>query len=203
MIGSPLEQFEIVAIGPKIRLPSLWLGLDEYYIPMTNQSVVMGIGVGVMIYTMYYLISINSTMIANRYQKGMEMIYTGLLDLVKKNVGYMGIEYFPIIFIVGTFIFMCNLIGMIPYSFTVTSHIIMTLVMSMALFIGVNIIAAARHGVITFQLFLPEGTSIGLAMILIPIEIISYVFRLISLSVRLFANMLSGHVLLKVIIGFA
>jgi F-type H+-transporting ATPase subunit a len=96
-----------------------------------------------------------------------------------------------------------NLIGLIPYSFTLTSHLIVTLTLSLSIFIGINIICVRLHGINFFSLFLPAGTSVVLAFLLVPIELISYIFKPISLSIRLFANMMAGHTLLKVIAGFA
>lgn len=96
-----------------------------------------------------------------------------------------------------------NLIGLVPYSFTLTSHLIVTLALSLSVFIGINIVCARLHGLNMFSLFLPSGTPITLALLLVPIELISYIFKPISLSIRLFANMMAGHTLLKVIAGFA
>ena len=96
-----------------------------------------------------------------------------------------------------------NLIGLIPYSFTITSHLIVTFSLALTVFIGVNIICAKEHGMHMISLFLPTGTSLGLALLLVPIEFVSYMFKPISLGVRLFANMMAGHTLLKVIAGFA
>jgi ATP synthase subunit 6 len=93
--------------------------------------------------------------------------------------------------------------GLIPYSFTLTSHLIVTFFISLSIFIGINIICARLHGIRMFALFLPSGTSVLLAFLLVPIELISYIFKPVSLSIRLFANMMAGHTLLKVIAGFA
>ena len=92
---------------------------------------------------------------------------------------------------------------MIPYVFTTTSHIIVTLYFALAVFIGINIILIRTHGIYSLGLFLPGGAPIALAPLLVLIEVISYFIRVISLSVRLFANMMSGHILLKVLLGFA
>ena len=96
-----------------------------------------------------------------------------------------------------------NLIGLIPYSFTITSHLIVTFALALMVFVGVNIICVKEHGLHMVSLFLPPGTSLGLALLLVPIEFVSYMFKPISLGVRLFANMMAGHTLLKVIAGFA
>ena len=98
---------------------------------------------------------------------------------------------------------MLNLIGLVPYSFTLTSHLIVTFALALFMFIGLNIICVRLHGLEFFSLFLPGGTSFLLALLLVPIELISYIFKPISLSIRLFANMMAGHTLLKVIAGFA
>jgi ATP synthase subunit 6 len=92
---------------------------------------------------------------------------------------------------------------MIPYSFTVTSHIVVTLAFSMLTFVGINIIGIRRHGFHFLSFFLPSGAPLVLAPLLVPIELVSYSFRLISLALRLFANMMSGHCLLKILAGFA
>ena len=118
---------------------------------------------------------------------------------IKKN----GSTYFPILFSVFSFIFACNLMGMIPYSFTVTSHIAVTLALSMTTFIGINVVAIRTHGFHFVSFFLPAGAPLQLAPLLVAIEIVSYSFRVISLALRLFANMMSGHCLLKILAGFA
>jgi len=96
-----------------------------------------------------------------------------------------------------------NLIGLIPYSFTVTSHFIVTLSLSLTIFIGINIIGFREHKLAFFSLFYPAGTSLGLAFLLVPLEIISYLFRPLSLAIRLFCNLMAGHTLLKVFAGFS
>ena len=95
------------------------------------------------------------------------------------------------------------MIGMIPYGFTVTSHIVITLALATLAFIGINIIGIKRHGFHMLSLFLPAGAPIALAPLLVAIELVSYSFRLVSLALRLFANMMSGHCLLKILAGFA
>jgi F-type H+-transporting ATPase subunit a len=119
------------------------------------------------------------------------------------NLGNRGSQYFPFVFILFMFVLLSNLIGLIPYSFTITSHLIVTFSLALTVFVGVNIICAKEHGIHMISLFLPPGTSLGLALLLVPIEFVSYLFKPISLGVRLFANMMAGHTLLKVIAGFA
>ena len=123
--------------------------------------------------------------------------------MVSSNLGDRGQGYFPMIFVLFIFLLTCNLIGMVPYSFTVTSHIIVTLTLSLTVYIGVTFILFREHGFHALSLFVPAGAPFSLYFLLIGIELISNVMRVVSLSVRLFANMMSGHILLKVLLGFA
>ena len=107
------------------------------------------------------------------------------------------------LFSIFSFIFACNLLGMIPYSFTVTSHIVITLGLAMTAFFSINIVGVKTHGFHIFSLFLPPGAPLALAPLLVMIELVSYSFRVVSLALRLFANMMSGHCLLKILAGFA
>jgi ATP synthase subunit 6 len=122
-----------------------------------------------------------------------------LSENVKKN----GNLYFPVLFSIFSFIFFCNLIGMIPFSFTVTSHIVVTLGLAIMAFFGINVIGIKTHGFHMLSLFLPPGAPLALAPLLVVIEVVSYSFRVVSLALRLFANMMSGHCLLKILAGFA
>ena len=122
--------------------------------------------------------------------------------MLKDTVGAEGRKYFPIIFTLFMFVLLGNLLGMVPYSFTFTSHIIVTFGMAFTIFIGVTILGFVKHGMHFFTFFAPPGTPVVMLPLLVPIEIISYLSRPISLSVRLFANMLAGHTLIKVIAGF-
>ena len=127
------------------------------------------------------------------------IFFTLLSENVKKNGSY----FFPMLFTIFSFIFFCNLLGMIPYSFTVTSHIVVTLGVAMMAFVSINIIGIKTHGVHLLSLFLPPGAPLALAPLLVMIELVSYSFRVVSLALRLFANMMSGHCLLKILAGFA
>ena len=125
-----------------------------------------------------------------------------MISMVSDNVGPKGEKYFPFIFTLFVFVLLSNLIGLVPYSFTLTSHLIVTFALAMIVFISVNIAGARIHGLKMFSLFLPAGTTFPLSLLLVPIEFVSYMFKPISLSVRLFANLMAGHTLLKVIAGF-
>ena len=133
-----------------------------------------------------------------------DMIFSTILFMVRENVGInKGNKYFPLIFIGFLFILFTNLIGLIPYSSTICSQLIITTTLSVFFFLGINIISIHKHGLDIFKLFIPAGSPIFLSLLLVPIEFISYFSKPISLSVRLFANIVGGHTLLKVIAGFA
>jgi F-type H+-transporting ATPase subunit a len=123
--------------------------------------------------------------------------------MVVDIIGYKSQKFFPLILSIFLFILISNVIGLVPYSFTITSHLIVTFALALAIFVGINIICLKIHGKSFLTLFLPAGSSLLLAFLLVPIELVSYIFRPISLSVRLFANMMAGHTLLKVIAGFS
>jgi ATP synthase subunit 6 len=123
--------------------------------------------------------------------------------LVKDNVGEKGLKYFPLIFTTFMLILGCNVLGMIPYSFTVTSHLIITFTTALAIFVGMNIIGILKHKKHFLSLFFPPGAPVALAPLLVIIEFVSYIFRVVSLSVRLFANLMSGHTLLKILASFS
>lgn len=132
-----------------------------------------------------------------------ETLYEFTSQLLFDNINKDGEKYFPFISVVFTFVLFSNLIGLIPYSFTATSHLIVTFSLSLSIFIGINIICIQTHRFHMLSLFIPPNTSFGLALLLVPIELLSYIFKPISLGVRLFANLMAGHTLLKVIVGFS
>lgn len=191
-MASPLEQFTIV--------PILDLKIGETDISFTNSSLWMAITALVLI--VFLVVGTQRrAMVPGRWQSSVEYFYQVVADMVRDNVGSQGRPYFPFIFSLFMFILFGNLIGLIPYSFTFTSHLAVTFAMAAFIFVGVTIIGLITHGLKFFSLFFPHGAPIVSAPVLIPIEIISYFSRPISLSVRLFANMTVGHVLLKVIGG--
>jgi F-type H+-transporting ATPase subunit a len=194
MLASPFEQFQIVSFLP--------IKLGTFNISFTNSSFYMLIVVSAIL-LLFTLTTTKATIIPSKWQSVVEMLYEFVYNLVEEQVGPKGVKYFPIIFATFLFILFCNLIGMIPYSFTVTSHIIVTFGLALAIFVGINIIGVSTHGAHFFSLFLPQGAPLALAPFLVLIELISYLFRVVSLAVRLFANMMSGHSLLKILSGFA
>ena len=131
-----------------------------------------------------------------------ELSYEFIANLLRENVGKEGMKYMPFVFSLFIFILACNMLGMIPYSFTVTSHIVVTFALAALVFVVVTMIGFARHGIGYLKLFVPDGVPFILLILIVPIELISYLIRPISLSVRLFANMMAGHTMLKVFAGF-
>ena len=190
---SPLAQFAIEPIAP-IHIG----GLDASF---TNSAMWMVITVAAI--TVFMLLGTRKqAIVPGRWQSLCEGMYDFVSGLLKENVGNEGRKYFPFVFSLFMFILFCNLLGLLPYSFTVTSHIIVTAAMALFVFFGVTIIGIARHGLHFFTYFVPKGAPIALIPVMIPIEILSYFIRPLSLSVRLFANMVAGHVMLTVVGGF-
>jgi F-type H+-transporting ATPase subunit a len=141
-------------------------------------------------------------MIPGRLQSLGEASYEFIQGMVTEQVGDEGKKYFPFVFAIFMFVLFGNLLGMLPYAFTFTSHIAVTLTLAVIVFVTVTVIALMRHGMHFFSYFFPEGAPVWLAPIIIPVEVISYFSRVVSLSVRLFANMVAGHVMLKVFATF-
>ncbi|MBT6094641.1 MAG: F0F1 ATP synthase subunit A [Rhodospirillaceae bacterium] len=190
---SPLAQFEIKTLIP--------MKLGEIDVSFTNSSTFMVLTV--LTVSAFLLLGMRrAQLVPGRWQSMAELSYVFIANLVKDTVGSEGRTYFPFIFTVFMFVLFGNMLGMIPYSFTFTSHIAVTFAMAMVIFVGVTLIAIAKHKMHFFSFFMPPGVPMYMAPLLIPIEIISYLSRPISLSVRLFANMLAGHTLLKVFAGF-
>ena len=190
---SPLEQFEII---PFVQIKSGSVDLS-----FTNSSLSMIITVTFI--TLFLTFSVNTrSIIPSRVQLLSELCYNFIAQLLKDTIGNEGRKYFPFVFTIFMFVLIGNMVGMIPYSFTFTSHIIVTFALAAIVFIGVTILGFVKHGFHYFALLAPSGLPWYMLPILIPIELISYLSRPISLSVRLFANMLAGHTLLKVFAGF-
>ena len=190
---SPLSQFEIKTLIP--------IRLGEADLSFTNSALMMVIAL-VCISAFLILGMRRGALVPGRWQSMAELSYEFIVNLIRETVGGDGRRYFPFVFALFMFVLFGNLLGLAPYSFTFTSHIIVTLAMAAVVFIGVTILGFIKHGVRFFSFFVPPGVSIAMWPLLIPIEIISYLSRPISLSVRLFANMLAGHTLLKVFAGF-
>lgn len=192
-MANPLAQFEIKPIVP-IEVA----GIDASF---TNSSFAMVATVALI--SLFLIAGMGARkLVPGRWQSLVELSYSFVADMLRDNVGSEGRKYFPAVFTLFMFILFGNMLGLLPYSFTFTSHIAVTFTLAMIVFLGVTLIGIARHGLHFFSLFVPSGVPAFIYPILVPIEIISYLSRPISLSIRLFANMTAGHTMLKVFAGF-
>jgi F-type H+-transporting ATPase subunit a len=190
----PLEQFTIERIIP-IHIG----GLDLSY---TNAALMMTIAV-VSVTALMVIATRSAALVPGRWQSVAEMLYEFVVDMVDSNIGQGGRQFFPFIFTLFAFILFANLLGMIPYSYTTTSQIIVTFALAAVVFILVTTIGIVRHGFHFLSLFVPHGVPKVLLLLLVPIELLSYFIRPFTLSIRLFANMLAGHTMLAIFGGFA
>lgn len=193
MLHNPLVQFDIKKL--------IEIRVMDFDISFTNSAAYMLLA-SVLASTYFYLAFSNPKLISSRLQISGEIIYNLVTDMLNQNVGSKGRKFVPIIFTLFVFILFCNLFGMIPYGFTVTSHIIITFALAILVFLMVTIVGFVKHGMHFLSLFLPHGTPLWLAPLMIIIELFTYLARPASLSLRLAANMMAGHILLKVIASF-
>ena len=194
MATNPMQQFHVYRIGPEINIA----GVD---LSFTNASLFMLIS-AILISILLLFSTREKKLIPSKIQLISEMLYNFIAKMISDTAGKKAKPYFPFIFSLFIFILFCNMVGMLPYSFTVTSHIIVTLTFAVFIFIGVNILGFVIHGFKYLKIFVPSGVPIILLPMITIIEIISYLSRPLSLSVRLFANMMAGHTMLKVFGGF-
>ncbi len=194
MASNPMHQFTVNRIGPEIKIE----GID---LSFTNASLFMVISASTILLFLF-LGSKEKKIIPDKMQFIVEMFYSFVAKMISDTAGSKAKPYFPFIFSLFMFVLFCNMIGMLPYSFTVTSHIIVTLIMALFIFIAVTIIGFIKHGFKYLRIFVPSGVPTVLLPLITVIEIISYLSRPVSLSVRLFANMMAGHTMLKVFGGF-
>jgi len=192
-LPSPMEQFTIKPLIP--------IHVGQVDLSYTNSAAFMTIAIALAA-LLFWAATRARTMVPGRLQSSAEVLYEFVANMVVSNTGKEGMRYFPFIFTLFLFILFGNLLGLLPYAFTFTSHIAVTAALAFFIFFAVTIIGFARHGLHFLSLFLPKGTPIWMAFILVPLEVFSYFMRPISMSLRLFANMLGGHVLLKVLAGF-
>ena len=195
MIFTPLEQFSINSLLP--------IRIGNVYISFTNSSLYLLLATGLVLLFLYLITLNGGYLLPTRWQSVVEMIYQFVGSLVEEQIGASGRKYFPLILTIFLFLLSCNLVGMIPYSFTATSHLVVTFGLSLSLFIGITIVGFQKHGLHFFSFLLPKGAPLILAPLLVVLELVSYCFRAVSLGVRLFANMMAGHTLVKIISSFA
>jgi F-type H+-transporting ATPase subunit a len=194
-VASPLEQFAIQDLTAPL------FNIGGHHIAVTNSAIFMMSAV-VLSSGLLLAGAGKGAMIPGRIQAMGELFYEFIANMIRDNVGSGGKKFFPFIFTLFIFTLFGNILGMLPYGYTFTSQIAVTFFMAMVVFLGVTLIGLFKHGLHFFSLFFPHGAPLFTAPILIPIEVVSYLSRPISLSVRLFANMTVGHVLLKVLAGF-
>jgi len=198
-LTSPLEQFRI--------LPLITFNVGGFDFSFTNETLILVLIFFISI--VFFSSAVKQEdktffIIPNRWQSIIESIYSLVLGLVNDNIKSKKADlFFPLVCFLFLLVLSSNLIGLVPYSFTITSHLVVTFGLALSIFIGINIVCIREHGMHFFSLFLPSGTALGLAFVLVPIELVSYIFKPIALATRLFANMMAGHILLKVIAGFA
>jgi F-type H+-transporting ATPase subunit a len=192
-LPDPMHQFEIQRI-----IPFEIFGYDASF---TNSALFMVIAATLV--TLFALFAMRKgALVPGRLQSTAELSYEFVANMVRDNAGTAGMKYFPFIFTLFMFVLVLNMLGMIPYAFTVTSHIIVTFALAAFIFIGVTIIGFWKHGVGFLKFFVPSGVPFVMLPLLVVIEVISYLTRPVSLSVRLFANMMAGHTMLKVFGSF-
>lgn len=193
MANDPIHQFQIQKLFP-IEVG----GMDFSF---TNSSLFMVLTVAA---ASAFLILTTSGrgLVPGRLQSISEMAYEFVANMLRSSAGTEGMRFFPFVFSLFMFVLVANLFGMFPYFFTVTSHIIVTFALAMLVILTVTLYGLMRHGTKFFHLFIPSGVPGAVVPIVAPIEVISFLSRPVSLSVRLFANMLAGHITLKVFAGF-
>ena len=187
----PIHQFEIKRIIP------IEIGPID---PSLTNSALWAV-IAVLLVSLIMLLAPRQ-LVPTRFQSAVESLYELVFGMTEEVLGRDARQYFPFIFTLFAFILFCNLLGLIPGAFTVTSHIIVTLALALMVFLGATAIGFIRHGLGYFKLFAPAGVPVVLLPFVVLIEIISYFIRPFSLSIRLFANMMAGHMMLKVIAGF-
>nr|QFS00046.1 hypothetical protein [Helianthus annuus] len=200
VVPSPLEQFSI--------LPLIPMKIENLYFSFTNSSLFMLLTLSLVLLLIHFVTKKGGgNLVPNAWQSLVELIYDFVLNLVNEQIGGLSgnvkQKFFPCILVTFTFLLFCNLQGMIPYSFTVTSHFLITLGLSFSIFIGITIVGFQRNGLHFLSFLLPAGVPLPLAPFLVLLELISYCFRALSLGIRLFANMMAGHSLVKILSGFA
>ncbi len=194
MAADPIHQFRIVDLFPVVKI-----GHTE--IAFTNSALMMLVSV---IGLTLFLVGATArrSLVPSRLQSAAELSYEFVAATIRSTAGAEGMKFFPFVFSLFMFVLTLNMLGLIPYSFTVTSHIIVTAALAITVFLTVLIYGLARHGLHFFNLFVPKGVPIYILPLIVAIEILSFVSRPISHSVRLFANMLAGHITLQVFAGF-
>lgn len=192
-MAGPIEQFALTDIVKLGKIGGIELAI-------TNSAVYMMLTVALS--TVFLLVGARGALVPGRWQAAVELLYEAVAKALRESAGEHGARFFPLVFSLFMFVLVANLIGLVPYAFTVTSHLSVTFALAAIVFVTVTFYGLMRNGLGFFRLFLPPGVPLLLAPLIVPIEVISYLSRPISHSVRLFAVMLAGHITLKVFAGF-
>jgi F-type H+-transporting ATPase subunit a len=194
MAVDPIHQFAIQNIVPVVKI-------GETQIHLTNSAVYMFITIGL---TMVLLLgtTVGRRLVPSRLQSVGELSYEFVANTIRSTAGEQGMRFFPFVFSIFMFVTVSNMIGLIPYAFTVSSHLIITAALALLVFFTVLIYGFYKNGLHFFNLFVPKGIPIVILPLIVFIEVLSFLSRPISHSVRLFANMLAGHITLKVFASF-
>jgi len=194
MATDPIHQFQIVDLFPVVKI-----GATQ--IAFTNSAAYM---VAAVVVITAFLVggTAKGALVPGRLQSAAELTYEFVASTLRSSAGAEGMKFFPFVFTLFTFILAVNLIGLIPYTFTVTTHIVITATLSISVFVTVLVYGFWKNGLHFFNLFVPKGIPIFILPLIIFIEVLSFLSRPISHSVRLFANMLAGHITLKVFASF-
>lgn len=190
----PIHQFQLHDLaGP-------W-NIAGHEISFTNSALFMGIAVG-LITVILLAAAARGALVPGRLQSVGEMWYEFVHNMVKNVLGHEGKAFFPLVFTIFSFVLFANMLGMFPYFFTVTSHVVVTASLAVFVVALVVVVGIAKHGLGWFKLFVPSGVPLVILPFISLIEVISFLSRPVSLGLRLFGNMLAGHIVLKVFAGF-
>ena len=193
---NPLEQFEVV--------PLFNLSIGSFDLSFTNASFIIILGV-IFFVILVKCVSIvgNGYLVPNAWQSVLESFYKFVLDVVYENLGAVkGREFYPFFFSLFVFLILCNVLGLVPYSYTVTSHFVVTFILSLLVWVSKLFVGFRLHGIKLFGILLPSGIPFAMVPFFVIVELISFFIPLAALGIRLFANIMAGHILLKVLIGF-
>jgi F-type H+-transporting ATPase subunit a len=194
LFTSPLEQFEVTSF---LNVNLTLLGLN---FALTNLGL-YALLVLMLALSVHVLAANDRRLVPSRWSVGLESAYASLHGMVKEQIGSSNERYLPFIYGLFMFVILANLTGNVPYSFTISTSAVLSIGLSFAIFFGVTVLGLHKHGVHFFAFFVPAGTPVAMVPLLVLIELISYLARAFSLGVRLFANMVAGHTLLKILSG--
>jgi F-type H+-transporting ATPase subunit a len=194
MSASPIDQFKIKIIGSDISISGVNLSF-------TNAALFMSITALLVIIFFYFLLK-KTQIVPNKMQMIAELSYDFVQGIAKDNLGDGGKKFFPFIYSIFMFFLFGNLIGLIPFSFAFTSHIAITVTIALLIFTVTTVYGFYKHGLSFFNLFVPSGIPIFLIPLMFVIEIISYIAKALSMGIRLFANVMSAHIIMEIITGF-